>query len=32
LELSVKGGITAILSVILEGVLTPEGRTKGRDQ
>jgi AcrR family transcriptional regulator len=31
LELSVKGGITAILSVILEGVLTPQGRTKGRD-
>jgi AcrR family transcriptional regulator len=28
LELSVKSGITAILSVILQGVLTPEGRTK----
>src|SRR5262249_3513545 len=28
LELSVKSGITAIISVILEGALTPEGRTK----
>jgi hypothetical protein len=28
LGLSVKSGITAILTVILEGALTPEGRTK----
>jgi AcrR family transcriptional regulator len=28
LELSLKSGVTAILSVILEGALTPEGRTK----
>jgi len=28
LELSVKSGITAIISVILEGALTPEGRMK----
>jgi AcrR family transcriptional regulator len=28
LELSVKSGITAIISVILEGALTPEGRKK----
>ena len=28
LELSVKSGITAIISVILKGALTPEGRTK----
>jgi AcrR family transcriptional regulator len=28
LELSLKSGVTAILSVILEGTLTPEGRTK----
>ena len=28
LGLSVKSGITAIISVILEGALTPEGRTK----
>src|SRR5215472_12627723 len=28
LELSIKSGITAIISVILEGALTPEGRTK----
>ena len=28
LELSVKSGITAIISVILEGALTPEGRRK----
>ena len=28
LELSVKSGITTIISVILEGALTPEGRTK----
>jgi hypothetical protein len=28
LGLSPKGGITAVISVILEGALTPEGRTK----
>jgi AcrR family transcriptional regulator len=28
LELSVKSGLTSIISVILEGALTPEGRTK----
>ena len=29
LGLSPKGGLTAVISVILEGALTPEGRTKG---
>ena len=28
LELSIKSGITAIISVILEGAITPEGRMK----
>jgi len=28
LGLSPKGGLTAVISVILEGALTPEGRTK----
>ena len=28
LELSPKSGVTAIISVILEGALTPEGRLK----